>query len=396
MPLVWSDGTAAGWPHSSPPDAPLQTIFGDIALWRDAVAAKVQVHLAGCVPEKARSEGGRASGARPSRPGVMMARLGIGLIGVGAHGHRYARHIARDLPSLRLVALARRNLELARRQAGEFGCRAYGDYRELIAAPDVEAIVVVVPPTLHADIIHAAAAARRPVLLEKPAAPDLTVGRQMLHTVRAANIPVMVAQTLRYNSVVRLLMEQRSRVGRIHAMRFSQHFEPSRPSWIDDPAVAGGGVTLHTGVHNFDLARLLSGLEAERVSCEMSSVLTARTEDNFSAVIRFRGAVVASVNGSRATASRCGSIELTGQHGQLTADHVCNTVHVIHGSVVAELPVPPAVPTVREVLRDFATALRRGRAMPISLEEGLRAVAIVEACYRAAQGGQAVAVPPLL
>jgi predicted dehydrogenase len=53
------------------------------------------------------------------------------------------------------------------------------------------------------------------------------------------------------------------------------------------------------------------------------------------------------------------------------------------------------VPTVREVLRDFVTALRAGGPMPVSLEDGLRAVAIVEACYRAARSGRAEPVAAL-
>src|SRR5262249_37177790 len=159
----------------------------------------------------------------------------------------------------------------------------------LIAAPDVDAVIVVVPPTLHVDVVEAAAAAQRAVLLEKPAAVSSADGGRLLRAVRAAGIPVMVAQTLRYNSVVRVLLQQRASVGRIHALRISQRFEPSRPGWIDDPAVSGGGITLHTGVHSFDLARVLSGSEADRVTCEMAAVGTTETEDNFSAVVRMGG-----------------------------------------------------------------------------------------------------------
>src|SRR5262245_7076171 len=208
-----------------------------------------------------------------------MAQIGIGLIGVGKHGLRYAHHLRDDVPGLRLLGIARRQPEVARGQAAEFGCRAYGDYRELITAPDVEAVVVVVPPSLHAEIVEAAAVARRAVLLEKPAAVGIAQGLRMLRAVRAAGIPLMVAQTLRYNSVVRAVMQAREQIGRLHALRISQRFEPSRPGWIDDPAISGGGITLHTGVHSFDLARVLSGLEADRVSCEMAAVGTARTED---------------------------------------------------------------------------------------------------------------------
>jgi len=325
-----------------------------------------------------------------------MTPLGFGLIGGGKHGVRYAHHLVHDLPDARLVALARRDLAAAREQARAFGCRAYGDYRELLADRDVEAVVVVVPPTLHGPIVAAAAAQGRPVLLEKPAATSLAEGRRMLEIVRAAGIPLMVAQTLRYSSVVRCLLAARARLGPIHALCLTQRFEPSRPGWADDPAVAGGGVTLHTGVHSFDLLRVLSGLEAQHVSCEMGRVNTTRTEDNFSAVIRMEGAGgLATVAGSRATAGRCGAIEIAGEHGQLIADHVFNTVAFVRGTVVTPLPVAPAVPTVREVLRTFSATLRAGRPMPVSLEDGLRAVAIVDACYRSARSGRAEAIETL-
>jgi predicted dehydrogenase len=309
---------------------------------------------------------------------------------------RYATHIARDLPDVRLVAIARRDLDAARRQAAEFGCRAYGDYREMIAAPGVDAIIAVVPPTAHVDVVEAVAAAGRPVLLEKPAAPTVAAGQRMLRAVRASGIPVMVAQTIRYASVVRLLLRERHNIGSLHALRLSQRFEPSRPGWIDDPAIAGGGMTLHTGVHLFDLARLLTGMEADRVSCEMAQVATTHTEDNFAAVIRFgAGAVLADIAGSRATASRCGAIEMAGERGQLIADHIFNSAAIVRGTVPTPLTVPPPVPTVLAVLHDFMDALRAGTPMPIPLEEGLRAVAIAEACYQSAASARAVSVAPI-
>jgi predicted dehydrogenase len=322
-----------------------------------------------------------------------MASIGVGLIGVGQHGLRYARHIVSDIPELRLIGIARRNLELARAQAAELGCLAFGDHRELIAHRDVEAVIVVVPPTLHEEIVDAAADAKRTLLLEKPAAPNLEAGRRILRRVRQAGIAVMVAQTLRYNEVVRAVLEVRERIGRIHGIRLSQRFEPSRPGWIDDPEIAGGGIVLHTGVHSFDLMRLLSRMEGDRVSCELAVVNTKRTEDNFTAVIRLGGgAALASIAGSRATASRTGPIELAGEHGTLVGDHVLGGVHLVRGRDVTLLPTPEALPTVREILRDFARSLRSGASMPIPLEDGLRAVALAQACYDSGRSGTAVGV----
>jgi predicted dehydrogenase len=319
-----------------------------------------------------------------------MTALRIGLIGVGKHGQRYARHIRDDLPAVQLVALARRDVARATALAAEFGCRAYHDYRELVAAPDIDAVIVVVPPSLHREIVAAACAARRPVLLEKPAAVSLADGRVMTATARRAAVPVMVAQTLRYNSVVATVQAAAPSLGPLHSVRLSQRFEPSPLAWLDDPAISGGGMALHTGVHMFDLLRLLTGLEAERVMCEMGSVTTRRTEDNFTAAIRMHGgSVLASVVGSRATRSRAGGIEMVGERGQLVADHVLRTAHRIEGTTVTPLPLPSATMTVLEVIRDFTAALHAGCPMPIPLDEGLRAVAIAEACARSSRSGHA-------
>ncbi|MFN8628321.1 MAG: Gfo/Idh/MocA family oxidoreductase [Candidatus Binatia bacterium] len=325
-----------------------------------------------------------------------MTQLAIGLIGAGRHGSRYARHIRDDVPGLRLAAFACRDRGAGERHAAALGCRWYGDYRELIAAPDVEAIVVAVPPTLHLDIVETAAALRRPVLLEKPAAVTLDDGRRMLHAVRHANLPLMVAHTLRYNAVVRTLLAARARIGRVHALRLSQRFEPAVLPWLDDPAIAGGGMLLHTGVHSFDLLRVLSGLEAERVSCELTRVVTRRLEDNFTAAIRLSdGTTLASVSGSRATAGRNGAIELAGEDGQLVADHVLHHAVIVRGTTAEPLPLPPPVHTVYAALQDFAQALRRGAPMPITLDDGLRAVAMAAACAHAAQTGRTVPVEPV-
>jgi len=79
----------------------------------------------------------------------------------------------------------------------------------------------------------------------------------------------------------------------------------------------------------------------------------------------------------------------------LIADHVLNTAQLVEGTTVTPLPVPEPIPTVRAVLADFVAALQRGTPMPIPLEEGLRAVALAEACYRAATSGRAECVPLL-
>lgn len=321
----------------------------------------------------------------------------MALVGAGRHGLRYAHHIVHDFPELSLVGLWRRNRTQAEEAASQLGCRAFDDYRELIAAPGVDVVVVAVPPALHPDIIEHAAHNRRAVMLEKPAAINLDAVGRIYRSVQAAGIPVMVTQTLRFNQVVKTFKQAIERIAPIHALRISQRFEPSRPGWVDQPELSGGGVMMLTGVHSFDMVRHLSGLEVDSCQCEISrSGTTTRTEDNFSAVLRMRGSqVLAAVSGSRATASRSGPIEIAGERGQLIGDHALNQAWIVEGTTATPLDVGAPLPTVRETIAAFIAALDAGGPMPVTLEDGLRAAAIARTCYEAAERGCRVDVPRL-
>jgi predicted dehydrogenase len=316
--------------------------------------------------------------------------LRIGLIGAGKHGQRYARHIREDFPGLRLVAIARRDPVRGAEQARALGCRLHTDYKELIEAGDVDALIVVVPPSLHGDVLGHALRLGKPVLLEKPAAVSVAIGRALYAELRRRPVPVMIAHTLRYNAVVRALLARCEEIGPIHSISLSQRFEPSVLPWIDDPAQAGGGIVLHTGVHSFDLLRLVTEAEAELVTCQLQRVKTRQTEDGFAAGIRFKGGdILATVSGARTAPGRTGHIEVAGERGTFMGDHVLHQAQLVAGASIQPIDLGARVPTVREVLRDFVDALRNGKPMPIPFEEGLRAVAIAEACYRAAKSGRA-------
>lgn len=313
----------------------------------------------------------------------------IGLIGAGKHGSRYARHLRADFDDLELSALSRRDGERLRRDAEAWGAAAYADYRDLIGSGRVDAVIAVVPPHLHLDIVCAAAAAGVPLLLEKPAAPSLAIGRQMLAALARDPVPVMVAQTLRYNAAVRAIRARLGEIGAISSISLSQRFEPSPLEWLDDPARSGGGIVLHTGVHSFDLMRHLTGHEIESVTAQIARLRTRRTEDGCAATASLNGGrILATVSLARTAGGRIGSIEVAGERATLVGDHVSSRAHIVRGRDIEVLPVAEATPTVREVIRDFVTALRAGEAPPIGLDDGLRAIAVADACVRAARSGR--------
>jgi predicted dehydrogenase len=323
----------------------------------------------------------------------MAAPLRLGLIGAGTHGSRYARHIVEDLPDAVLIALSRRDRAEGEKAAATFGCAWIGDFRALIDRPDIDAVVAAVPPWLHGAIVEAAIRAGKPLLIEKPLGPTLAEARRIRDLIAVHTLPCMVAHTLRFNGVVRALRAHLSDIGPLQTMCLSQRFEPSTVSWLDRPAEAGGGIALHTGVHSFDLLRHLSALEVEQVWGTIDRRFTRETEDMFTLMFWMRGGEVqGTVAGSRTTLGRNGLIELAGEHGQLVGDHVHGFAYRLWGREHAALPLERDVPTVRDAVRAFVTALRDGTPVPITVEDGFRAVAVADACYRSAALGQRVNV----
>jgi len=92
--------------------------------------------------------------------------IGIGLIGLGRHGSRYATHLLDDsIPRARLTAICRRNRAEGASFADRHALRFHEDYRALIADPAVHAIVVVTPPALTPQISLEAVRARKAMLI---------------------------------------------------------------------------------------------------------------------------------------------------------------------------------------------------------------------------------------
>jgi predicted dehydrogenase len=212
----------------------------------------------------------------------------------------------------------------------------------------------------------------------------------MLSAIRKAGVYSMAGHTLRFNTVVNAVRREVGRIGRIDSIVLTQRFGPqTQIEWIDDPARAGGGNILHTGVHSFDLIRYMTGLETATAACRTSSVYTESTEDNFAALLTFRDShATGLVNCARSSPARNGLIEISGENGQLVGDHVLNTLMWITPDGVEPVELDAPKQTVQEALNALVEDARTGAAPRADFHDGLVAVAVVDACYRAAQSGR--------
>jgi predicted dehydrogenase len=326
-----------------------------------------------------------------------VSKLRLGIIGVGKHGTRYAKHAAEDLDGVELVAVWRRDAVQGREVARRYGCEYVADAQALIARGDVDAIVFAAVPALLEDLVVAAAKAGKKLLVEKPVAYDLESGLRIESAIAAAGVYCMAGHTLRFNRVVNEIRERLGSLGRIDSLVFSQRFPPQLAlEWLDTPELSGGGNVMHTGVHCFDAIRYIAALEPAEVWCTMRSVYTRRTEDSFVACITFRDSnALAMVTCSRTTRGRNGTIEIAGEHGQLVGDHVLNALYRLGPDGREDFDVGPPHHTVLEALRQFVADASSGVAPRASYRDGLTAVAVARACYASAASRrpQAVVLP---
>lgn len=318
--------------------------------------------------------------------------LGVGLIGLGHHGSRYAKHLLHDLPEARLAAVCRRRAEQGNGLSDGATVPCYSDYHELIADPGVEAVVVVTPPTLNRDICISVALAKKALLVEKPLATTAEEARAILRAAQGSSQVMMTAQTLRFDAAVIALRERQAQVGALQYLSLASRMEPhaiSEQEW----GFGGRGCVLETGIHLLDLVRLLTEDEVDTVSCEMDSVPPAGAERRMLGRLTTRRGLICLVDVSRVTSGRIGRVELIGHEGQLSADWCGQRVTRVSARHGAGDWQTVAAPTVLSTLRAFVRSVRENLPPPITIEDGKRAVEIAEACYASAgQGGRAITV----
>ena len=188
-------------------------------------------------------------------------KLNVGLIGAGRLGKVYARDLATRIAGARLVALADVNAQLAVEVAAAFDVpRSVSDPHDLLASPDVDAVVIASPTHTHRDLVIAAAATGKPTFCEKPLALSLAHCQDMQQAVSRHGTFFQMGFMRRfdpgYSAAKRQVAE--GRIGRPVVFKATSR-DPFRPSLEYANPASSGGILVDMGIHDFDLARWFMG-----------------------------------------------------------------------------------------------------------------------------------------
>jgi predicted dehydrogenase len=311
--------------------------------------------------------------------------LSIGLIGLGRHGMRYARHLLEGIDGLALAAVCRRDREQGQRFAREHGVRFHADYNALVADPGVDAVAVVTPHDLHAAPALAAIAAGKPLLVEKPLAGRAAEGEAIANAAAARGACVAVAQTLRYEAGVRAFRDALGTMGGPLSLHILLRGE-DRNAGPDGRWRAqdnDGGALLDAGVHFFDLVRFLGLGRVRRLFARTDHALGYPVEDTFTALLEADACAV-TIEVTRIGSSRCETIEALTPGGILALDRFGAGLTKIVGRERTTIDYPRDVATLPLFLAEFRDAALHGTPVPVTLADGLRALRIADACRASA------------
>lgn len=312
-----------------------------------------------------------------------MCEIRFGLIGTGRHGTRYARHLlAGDIPGGRLTAITRRNHTLGEAQAGDWGVAYHRDAESLATDDSVDAILAVSLSDTHRMAVEAAAAAGKPVLVEKPLATTMAECERVAALAKKTGIPVMVAQTTRYEGVVLGLLQALPSIGPVREVSFSLHSEDrTHENGLFQERLADGGALLDSGIHYFDLLPMLVG-PIEAVWCERHFLRETPIDDGYTALFRARSGARVIARMGRWGSSRHEAVEVAGDEGILLLSRTPHSLVRIRGRESESVPFPDVAGTLVPTMCDFLEVCAGRLAPPITIEDGMAAVALVDACTR--------------
>jgi myo-inositol 2-dehydrogenase / D-chiro-inositol 1-dehydrogenase len=190
--------------------------------------------------------------------------LRIGVIGVGRIGAMHARLLSGQVTGARVSAVNDARPDAAAAVAAELAVPAHTTAEELLAADDVDAVAICSSTDTHADLIELAADAGKAIFCEKPVSLDLSEVDRALAAVDAAGVGFQIGFNRRFDpahaSVRQAVVD--GTVGEPHLVRISSR-NPAPPPLAY--VLVSGGIFLDMTIHDFDMARFLTGSEVVEV-----------------------------------------------------------------------------------------------------------------------------------
>jgi predicted dehydrogenase len=329
------------------------------------------------------------------------------IVGLGRWGRSLVASVQGKSSDIRFVAAHTRTPAVAEAFCREQGVPLAGSYEQVLADPQVDAVVLATPHSLHERQALAALAAGKHIHVEKPITLTRASADAVAAAARKAGVVLAVGYCRRFHpSVVGLRQRlQDGWLGTVESM-VAQHTTSTAQfippdNWRAAPEEAPGGALTAVGVHALDHMIEFAGRVAD-VRCVTARNSPGPSDDTTTVMLRFESGATGLIFCSVATATNF-SFTLYGSRG-LAEISQPNLARLRFVPTSDQAPTGPVTAPPDEIsehagfdmlnaeLIAFARAIRDGKPYPIAIDEVLHGMSVFDAIVRAGRSGQIEAV----
>lgn len=322
--------------------------------------------------------------------------MNIAIIGAGLIGGKRATALT-DFPEDTLRVVCDVDRDRAEKLAHAHACEAVGDWRAVVARPDIDVVINAAINSVLEPITIAALQAGKHVLCEKPLGRDSAEAERMNAGADAHGRILKTGFNHRFHPALLRTRELlgEGTIGNILIMR-ARYGHGSRPGmeneWRSSKELCGGGELLDQGVHVIDLIRAFGGEIADVYAQVETKFWDIAVEDNAFAILGLRGGATCQFHVSWTNWRNVFSFEIFGTRGYIAINGLGGS----YGPETLEIGIrrpeggrpdievtefPPEDDSWREEWREFRSAVAEQRVPLGSGRDGLMANRIIEALY---------------
>ena len=334
-----------------------------------------------------------------------MAKLGLGVVGVGTMGKQHAQNIHSLIPEAKLIAVADLDIKRAEQTAKELEIRHfYGSVEALVENPEIKAVVIVTPAKFHGAAIRVCALAGKDIFCEKPFTLTVQEADEMLELTAKAGVRVQLGHVRRYDPP-NVRAKQRIEAGEIgDPVLFKSLARDPTPPPVSYMASGVNGMFFQDStVHEFDLGRWLMNDEIAEIHA-YGGVLVfpeiAHFDDIDTAILNLkfsRGTLGAVENYMQSGYGYDIRTEIVGSKGTIITGYLQHTAEIVLTANGAKTDVVDHF-LVRfkdgylAEMRDFVQTILTDKVPKTDAFDGRQAVAAAAAAEQSYRQGRPVAV----
>ena len=333
-----------------------------------------------------------------------MAKIGVGVVGLGRIGRLHAEIIKYRIDEAELVAVSDVVEELVKNVGEKLRVKGYTDYEKMLEDEKVDAVIISVPTFLHKDMIIKAIEYGKHVFVEKPMTVTVEEAKEVVNAVKKHDVKLQVGFNRRFDYAYRNAKKyiEEGKIGEPIAYIAVARDPGAPPSWAADPKKSGG-IFLDMLSHDFDMARYLLNDEVVEVYVVGGNYLYGELKakgdlDVVSIAFKFSKGAQGLIHGTRKFPYGYElRTEVYGSEGVVyVGSNIDNMLALGTKQGLTYFGAPwfekRFYDAYVEELKAFIKSIIEDTEPPVTVVDGLRTVQIAEACWRSYKEGRSVKV----